>query len=188
MFIYCFVYESNIFLQFLRQNLKSVVEVQRHGGARLQVGQGTSARTETFFPLLMCVVTDNQGAHSCIGCMATGCAHPCRLCTSTSQQTLFDEIVPLRDPNLTLNMQEVAWRAFGKKIRKEERTVEEDTALKWCGKNSIHPIPSALLALKKPYVGHNAFLYVPPDILHTVLAGIMRNWIFWTITILERVG
>jgi hypothetical protein len=60
--------------------------------------------------------------------------------------------------------------------------------LKYCENNSIQPLICTLLKLKTPYPTCNAYTYASPDSLHTLITGLMKALILWSMTIIERVG
>ena len=136
----------------------------------------------------MTLVADNQGAHYCMGCKTGGTRYPCRWCSNNSTECLFDTPTTLRDDANALRNQRIAWVGFGKQVRGLPTTVAETDALRYCTNHSIQPLVCTLLTLRKPYTIHNAYMYAPPDGLHTLIGGLMKSWILWTMTIVERVG
>jgi hypothetical protein len=168
--------------------LAPIVRVQNHGGVLLRVGTGNHSKKIHLYPALQCIVADNQGAHSACCCKTGSTKYPCRLCMVDNHSIFFDLSCGLRDPKNVLHNQHIAWRGVCKQIRGIVRNEAEIQAENWCQDMSIHPVPAAVFNLIEPYPGHNPYCYFWPDYLHTVLGGIMRNWIFSTATILERVG
>ena len=174
--------------KYLKMVLNSMEEAQRNGGIFLQVGNGVQAKTLKFYPVLMNLVADNQGAHCCMGCKTGSTKYPCRWCVNDSTECLFDMPSPLRNDDMALLNQQIAWIAFGKQVQGLPISNEEKQALLYCRENSIQPLVCTLLTLRKPYPSHNAYMYAPPDALHTLIAGLMKSWVLWTMTVIERVG
>ena len=67
--------------EFLNEMFTSIKDVQATGPIKLQVGVGTNARTELFYPELVVCVTDNEGGNQIMCIKSTKCKMPCRCCT-----------------------------------------------------------------------------------------------------------
>ena len=81
-----------------------------------------------------------------------------------------------------------AFDAFCKSCRNEYINKNEVDALQYCDKNGLHPIKPAILDLPVPYLSFNPYTYAPPDVLHTVLSGILKDWIFNTVVIISKIS
>lgn len=82
----------------------------------------------------------------------------------------------------------IAFNAFCKSSRDEILTDAETEALSYCDRNSLHYILPAVFNLKSPFASHNYYLSAPPDCLHTVNGGFLKDWIFHTYIIVSEVG
>jgi hypothetical protein len=174
--------------KYIATVMEPINEAQNNGGIILQVGTGMNAVVRKFYPLLMHLVADNQGAHCCMGCKTGGTQYPCRWCINNQTECLFDMPTKLRNDKEALTAQKKAWVAFCKSVRGIFLNADDKDSLKYCENNSIQPLICTLLTLKTPYPTHNAYTYAPPDSLHTLIAGLMKAWILWSMTIIERVG
>ena len=82
-----------------------------------------------------------------------------------------------------------AFNAFCKDCRNENMTDIEYQSLDYCERNGLHPLkPVVLDSVLLPYRSFNPYTFVPPDVLHTVLSGILKDWIFNTAVIISKIA
>lgn len=80
----------------------------------------------------------------------------------------------------------IAFTAFCKRNRSEDLTVAEEEALKYCDKQSLYYIQPAIFRIKRPYRSYSRYDFCPPDILHTILGGYLKDFIFNTCVIVSE--
>lgn len=54
----------------------------------------------------------------------------------------------------------------------------ESESLAYCDRESLYYILPAVFTVAKPYPLYNRYNFCPPDVLHTVLGGYLKDWIF----------
>lgn len=210
----CIAYaESYIEQQYLQKVLKQINDLTVNGGfaamtlsaAQLKaiqergathkfaVHNGSHYDHAVFVPVVCCIVMDTQGAHSSLGLFnARSCNCPCRICVRPhgSIQWPCGEY-EFRDPklhdDLVTNCEDIFLRTRGntaKQNRIERRQFMKLQAL------SCHPIQCAVQKTfsNHPFLKQNSFMMYPPDVMHTLLEGVMKDMIFWTASIIECVA
>ena len=96
-------------------------------------------------------------------------------------KTVCITVLDLNDYDLRSNASaelSIAFAAFCKECRGDVLTQNEKHALLYCQKLSIFPILPAVFDLDLPYAGYDIYSCTPPDILHTFLGGLLKDWIF----------
>lgn len=73
---------------------------------------------------------------------------------------------------------ELAFGAFCKRNRDEELSPQEIAALEYCDRESVYYILPAIFRLRKPYPSFNCYDFCPPDVLHTIIGGYMKDFVF----------
>jgi len=81
-----------------------------------------------------------------------------------------------------------AFGAFCKNNRDDNLTDEETAALRYCDENCLLYMCPAIFHTRKPYPEFNRYLMCPPDMLHTVNGGFLKDWIFHVYIILHEVA
>jgi hypothetical protein len=74
---------------------------------------------------------------------------------------------------------------FGRQMRKLALTEDEIEVLKELKQLGHQPIVPAIAQLEPSYEGHSAKDCTPVEALHVVRAGILKDWIFIVIVILQ---
>jgi len=116
---------------------------------------------------------------------------PCLTCLASKEETLSSSLGNIqlrRNSDLNPFIRKKPFSIYGKKLRNEEITVEEELVLaqlKELGFNALFP---CLMQLQPPYEGHSVSDYTPPDALHVVAAGILKDWIFFLVVILGYIA
>ena len=95
------------------------------------------------------------------------------------------EIRNFEDSNIFLD---VAFDAFCKDCRNNDINEFEEQALDYCANNCLHPLKPAVFDLPLPHLSFNPYMYAPPDVLHTILSGILKDWIFNTVVIISKIS
>ncbi len=72
----------------------------------------------------------------------------------------------------------LAFAAFCKECRDEELSDAEVSSLLYCNNLSLFPLKPAVFDLRLPYPEYQTYTCTPPDILHTFLGGLLKDWIF----------
>jgi len=169
--------------------LHSVKEAQNLGGINLKIGSHENARTYRFYPIIGPFCGDNQGSHHC-ACIKTGKTfRPCRICR-LDRVAIFDvDSEPhTRDSSITADIQKEAFNGLNQQLGNEQPTAHEKVALALCKSESIQPMLSHMLSMKTPFPGFSNHLLFPPDLLHTVCGGVLKNFIFWAFVIIIKVS
>lgn len=73
---------------------------------------------------------------------------------------------------------EVAFGAFCKRNRDEELSLQEIAALDYCDRESVYYILPAIFRTRKPYPSFNCYDFCPPDVLHTIIGGYLKDFVF----------
>jgi len=97
-------------------------------------------------------------------------------------------LVPNRDDKEAYPHLSIAFNAFCKSSRDEILTDAETEALSYCDRYGLHYILPAVFSLRSPFASHNYYLSAPPDCLHTINGGFLKDWIFHTYVIVSEVG
>lgn len=137
---------------------------------------------------------DNEGSHSCFGCMRGNTKFPCRLCKCSRIDIMkpnSDDCI-LRSSEDNLSFLGDAWDAFCKSIKhnlvtgkKIRLTDLEKEILSKCKMESIKPIKPAYLDLPSPFPGFSAYSYAQSDLMHTFANGFLEEWVANTIICLD---
>ena len=80
----------------------------------------------------------------------------------------------------------IAFQAFCKRNRSQYLSKAEKEALAYCDRQSVYYILPAIFRIKKPYPLYNRYDFCPPDILHTVLGGYLKDFLFSTCVIVNE--
>jgi hypothetical protein len=169
--------------------LEPILKAQRDKGVRMRVGSHLHAKELLFMPDIFAFVGDNVGSHQCACCKTGKTFKPCRCCDADRHDIHFpDKKYERRDADYIYRLQRAGYNAFSKRIFKEVLTASDKLALKLCKLESVQPMPAYLLGIPKPFPDHNAFFRFPPDLLHTVAAGLLKCWVFWTMVIIVKIS
>lgn len=185
---------------FLLDILQEIDRSSTNGGLLFQVGLGEWSTIVHVIPVVTVVVQDNQGAHKCLGVYAaTNARRPCRFCNHYLQ--FMQQPGAESAPRSSHNVSAIARTALKGKIKstcakqyRERLTEEEQKAISYCNRFCIHP--ARTIALHDTYGRHTIlrtqrrliYNMCPPDEMHTLLGGLMKSWLFFTATIIERVA
>lgn len=185
---------------FLLDILQEIDRSSTTGGLLFQVGMHDSSSIVHVIPVVTVVVQDNQGAHKCLGVYAaTNAKRPCRFCNHFLQhmQQPGAESQPRKSKHIA-RIARVALNGKAKSICakpfRQPLTEEERKAVDYCESYCIHP--STVTALHDIYGTHTilrsqsklVYNMCPPDEMHTLLGGLMKSWLFFTATIIEKVA
>ena len=132
-------------------------------------------------------LADNEGSNKEAGVFGKGnCPFPCRMC-ECPRSRLFDvniDDIPYRDDEYVTTVLDGAWDAFCKSMKRvpgtDSRvplTVSEQYILNECARLSIYPIKPYMMLLDKPYPEYTMYESFPPDLMHTLIAGLMVGWV-----------
>jgi len=183
---------------FLNTVVEEIHDALKNGGCLLQFGCEesviSSPKIYSCFPILSHIVMDNEGANKCLG-IFTGvkCRRPCRLC--------LKDYGALHQPGRKLKYRNMgdhfytlsnASRALKQKWSKSG-TLANSKVQKYLKKAQFHSLHVARNCLMEFYVHNpeynsNCYHKCPPDEMHTILGGILKDWIFWTAIVLQEVG
>jgi len=187
--------KSNFQHLFMKNLMEKLDAVALKGGVLLQVGNGGSAKVRRFIPVLAFFTMDNMGASQFAG-IYTGnkSSFLCRLCMKPSASLHQPGMnYPYRHEKEHNVLRKKAEKSLIKKVQNyRERLSQPDRGnLEACRKISIHPGDIFFFDYceKHPiYKVFNPFCKFPPDEMHTVLGGIMKDWIFWVALIIEQIA
>jgi len=147
-------------------------------GFLCQIGQGIDAVIVHCFPYIAMVVADNLAANqmcSIIG-QGKGIGKRCRICDCSKLYQITNTFI-YRDPNLTENI----FREFDVLMTKKDEIVQTANEFKVLpGLNFFIDVGKHNLKHKLTRGFHDLF---PPDILHTLLLGMVLNCISWSVNI-----
>ena len=114
------------------------------------------------------------------------CPFPCRIC-DVPKDRLFDcnvDDIPYRDDSLVRDLLDGAWGTFCKSVKRFPGSnvriplsAREKGILNTCQSLSIYPIKPAMMRLMKPYPEYSMYESFPPDIMHTLIGGLMITWV-----------
>lgn len=128
-----------------------------------------------------CGVYEGNATRSCLRCLY-----------SARQDGLYDERkCMLRQYRELETYTAVAEDYYNRKIKGEKLSTSENIILKKLHRQCIHPMKLGCNGVPMGYLGvnheNNIYNSCPSDILHGFLAGIIRNVILWTMTIIHNV-
>lgn len=72
----------------------------------------------------------------------------------------------------------IAFESFCMECRDEELSIAQRKSLLYCQRLCLFPIKPAVFDLRLPYPDYDIYTCTPPDILHTFLGGLLKDWIF----------
>ena len=132
-----------------------------------------------------------MGSQNAFGVRSFYCPLPCRSCmiekkdlwSICSANPLNDNYVRPRCSTGANFYLENAFDVYCKKLRRADLTIEERDILDYCTRFSIHPIKMQFLKVSDPIENFSAYLTCPADKMHTVLAGLFRDWIVYVVVI-----
>lgn len=188
---------------FLSVAIRQIESITSEGGCLLRFGtlsclnkKGSMVESQIFrcFPVLSFLTMDNEGANKALGVYTgRGCAMPCRFCEKP-YRNLHQPLYTLRYRNMytlhkLLRSGSRRWFAAAKQIRRN-LSEEDKTAISAVKNKSLHFFTSTLMDYyaRHPVLDENCYQKIPPDEMHTVLGGCLKDWIFWTAVILEQVS
>ena len=124
-----------------------------------------------------------MGAMDVMGIRSIRCMHPCRCCC-VKRSNIWDiqnsNNQFLRSSTSNTMFLSEAFEIFCKKMKNFPLLAREIDVLDSCVKEGIHPILPAILQLEVPHPQFSAYCYTPVDLLHTLLSGMIRDWIVMT--------
>lgn len=189
---------------YIRDILREMHKYTVTGGMLVATGRDNSFddRTAvTVMPVVSLMVQDNEGGHKCLGVYTgQGCNMPCRICTKPGR-LLHQPGVSYseRGTEETRRLIRWAWLSVQHRIfrRPLDRMVAEEAqaAENKCHELSIHAMH--IHALHDIFHELNTFeimsfdnvyMKCPPDSMHTVLAGVLKNWVYWLAVIIDKVS
>jgi hypothetical protein len=178
-------------LQFFKIIAKPIIEAQNNGGLYLRVGPHKEAKTYRFWPTVVLYVGDNVGSSQSACVKQGGTPRPCRICT-TNRTDIHDYNCSheVRNGGYTHALQTALQKLWTKKLHKIRRSKNEMKIEMLGMLESLTPVASFWLSKLlgtsfKDFESHQAF---SPDKLHTDNAGILKNWLFWTLVIIVLVS
>ena len=111
-----------------------------------------------------------------------------RICIIKNYNTLSLDLYDYRDDTIAKYHLKVAFESYCKQARDEEISERELAAINFCDENSLYYVMPAIFKFPKPFNNHNWYSFCPPDVLHTILGGCMKDWIFYTAVIIREIG
>jgi len=88
-----------------------------------------------------------------------------------------------RDSEFVTNLLNGSFAAFCNNAKGNRLSPTDIQKLDMCKVLGIHPIQLAVNHIERPNQYFTAYTYFPPDILHTILSGLFRDWIVFTFVI-----
>ena len=127
-----------------------------------------------------------MGGQSVAGIYHITCRYPCRLCTVCKDNIhmLPDAAkASLRDSEEAKNLLAGSFCVYCKKERRLPITDQEKSKLRKLKRRKLHPVENALFLFDLPDESLTGYLLTPADCLHTLLSGLFRDWIVYTVVI-----
>jgi len=88
-----------------------------------------------------------------------------------------------RDSGFMTNLLNGSFAAFCNNAKGIRLSATDIQKLEMCRVLGIYPIQLAVNHIERPNQNITAYTYFPPDILHTILSGLFRDWIVFTFII-----